>query len=172
MESEENKTSRIRTLAMYAQVSLLMVIGVYMLWAILGSFDAQFIMTRNPTLQHHFEALTKASASNEAVITGTLKLLAPFMHWFKLAMAASIIGFALLGYLLGRLVDDTSWAGALPIFDLLSGMNPAFIGDKELVMPLAVEYQMAVLFTQIIVIQAVAAWSAKRRFAKKKVASN
>lgn len=160
----EGETSPIvRRLAVYAQAGLLMVVGVYFVWAFVGGLDAQLAMSGNAELITRVNDITKSGLSGDKMVIQVLQVMAPHMHWFEIALVASLVSFPVLGYFLGRYVDDPNWAGILPVLDLLSGMNPAYIGDNRMVVPLEMGQQLAVLLTQIIAIQAVAVWANRRQ---------
>ena len=68
--------------AVYAQVGLVMLFGVYLLWAFMGGLDAQLILMRHPELATEYEALLKGKISGDELFMKTLMLIAPHMHWF------------------------------------------------------------------------------------------
>ncbi len=150
--------------AVYAQVGLVMLFGVYLLWAFMGGLDAQLILMRHPELATEYEALLKGKISGDELFMKTLMLIAPHMHWFYLAVASSLVAYPCLGWLLGRMLDcPPTWAGLLPILGLLSGFNPAFIGASDFIATLSLEESIAVLTVQIVCIQGAAAFTFERR---------
>lgn len=165
-EKDTSTMSFIRTAAIYIQVGLIMVVAVYLCWAMLGGCDAQFLVSTNAGLAKKVADLTNSGVSGEAMIIKMLTILAPHMHWFIMALGSSIICFPLLGLLLGRSLNQPNIAGLLPIFGLFSGLNPAMMTDNDLVLPMSLEKQMIVLFVQIICIHFFADFAARRRIAK------
>ncbi|NMA27452.1 MAG: hypothetical protein GX934_06785, partial [Burkholderiales bacterium] len=57
---------------------------------------------------------------------------------------------------LGRYAEDPSWAGILPLVDLLSGLNPIMLGQQDLIPVLPVHQQLGILLVQILCIHMVA----------------
>lgn len=166
MSAETGPSSTLRNLSVYAQVSLAMVAGVYLMWAFLGGVDAQIVMTADPVLKSRVEAVTLSAQGNEQWVVDVLKLVAPHMHWGALALGASLLTFPFLGWLLGRYAEDPSWAGILPLVDLVSGLNPIRLGDNDLIAPLPMEQQVGLLLLQILSIHLVAHWIHVRRLAR------
>ena len=148
---------------LYVQVSLLMVAGVYLLWALLGGVDSQVALAQNPELVAQVEAAVKAHQGSEQWVVEVLKVMAPRMHWAAVALGTSLVAFPLLGWLLGRYAEDPSWAGVLPLVDLLSGLNPVMIGQQDLIPLLTLPEQIGILLVQIVTIHLTAQWAWRRR---------
>ena len=163
--------STLGRLLIYAQVSLIMLFSVYLLWAFMGGIDAQYILYSNKDLADTYAGLIKANTSNEQLFIDILRLVAPKMHWFGLALVSSVVGFALLGWLLGRMLDCApDWAGILPILDVLSGLNPLRLNSGGLLSGFTWGEQLLLLGVQIICIQWVAAMVYERRRIDEKAA--
>lgn len=152
-----------RNLSLYTQVALVMVAGVYLLWAVLGGVDSQIVMLSDPALQAQVEAAAKAHQGSEQWVVEVLKVMGPRMHWPALALVTSLLAFPLLGWLLGRFADDPTWAGILPLVDLLSGLNPIMIGQNDIIPALTLQQQVGILLVQILTIHATAQWAWSRR---------
>jgi len=152
MSESPRPSSTLRNLSVYAQVSLAMVAGVYLLWAFIGGIDAQVAMLLNPGLQDQVEEAARVHQGSEEWLVEVLKIVAPRMHWPAVALVASLLAFPLLGWLLGRYAEDPSWAGILPMVDLLSGLNPIMLGQQDLIPVLPVHQQFGILLVQILCI--------------------
>lgn len=152
MNESPRPSSTLRNLSVYAQVSLAMVAGVYLLWAFIGGIDAQIAMLLDPSLQAQVEEAARAHQGSEEWVVEVLKIVAPRMHWPAVALVASLLAFPLLGWLLGRYAEDPSWAGILPMVDLLSGLNPIMLGQQDLIPVLPVHQQFGILLVQILCI--------------------
>ncbi len=166
MSADNGPTPTLRNLSVYAQVSLAMVAGVYLVWAFLGGLDAQIVMVADPALQARVQAAADASQGNEQWVVEVLKLVAPRMHWGGLALVTSLVTFPFLGWLLGRYAEDPSWAGILPLVDLVSGLNPIRLGGNDLIAPLPLDQQIGLLLLQILGIHLTARWVHVRRLAR------
>lgn len=152
-----------RNMMLYVQVSLLMVAGVYLLWALLGGVDSQVALALHPELAGQVEAAVKAHQGSEQWVVEVLKIMSPHMHWAAVALVTSLIAFPLLGWLLGRYAEDPSWAGVLPLVDLLSGLNPAMIGQQDLIPLLTLPEQVGILMVQIVTLHVTAQWAWRGR---------
>jgi len=166
MSSDTGPSSTLRNLSVYAQVSLAMVAGVYLVWAFLGGLDAQIVMVADPALQARVQAAADSTQGNDQWVVEVLKLVAPRMHWGTLALVASLVTFPLLGWLLGRYAEDPSWAGILPLVDLVSGLNPIRLGGNDLIAPLPLDQQVGLLLLQILGIHLTAHLAHARRLAR------
>ncbi len=166
MSDSPRPPSTLRNLSIYAQVSLAMVAGVYLLWAFVGGIDAQIAMLADPTLQAQVEEATRVHQGSEEWVLEVLRIVAPRMHWPAVALVTSLMAFPLLGWLLGRFADDPSWAGVLPMVDLLSGLNPVMLGHQELIPVLPLHQQVGILLLQILTIHLAAQWAHARRLSR------
>lgn len=154
-------------IVVYIQVGLLMIVSVYLLWALLGGVDAQIILYFDPKLSGEYLKIVNSGETGEQLWMTILNLIAPRMHWFYLSFAASVLVFPILGWMLGRMLDCwPSQAGILPIAGLLSGLNPVRIGGGDFFCSLSLGDQFFVLAVQIICIQTVAVWVYKRKAAR------
>lgn len=174
MSSEENrnrsKTSGfIGRLAAYAQVGLIMIFSVYLLWAFLGGIDAQYLVYMNKGLAAQYAKILSSGITGDQLFIDILNLIAPHMHWFYLALVSSVIAYPCLGWLLARLLDcEPKWAGILPILGLFSGLNPVRLGGDGLVAAFTMPEQAILLGVQIFCIHWTAAWVYERRQKKQK----
>jgi len=166
MSESPRPSSTLRNLSIYAQVSLAMVAGVYLLWAFIGGIDAQIAMLLDPSLQVQVDQAARAHQGSEEWVLEVLKIVAPRMHWPAVALVASLLAFPLLGWLLGRHAEDPSWAGVLPMVDLLSGLNPVMLGQQDLIPVLPVHQQVGILLIQILSIHLTAHWAFNRKKAQ------
>ncbi len=162
MSDELNKvkmpeqSSIIGRLARYAQIALLMVIIVYLVWAVGGGIDAQLVAGSHPEIASQLVLLEKQGFTEQNLLN-ILTMLNPHMHWFGLALFSSLVSFSMVGMMVGRWTDNPGWAGALPIIDLIAGFNPVLLGGApNLIGRLSLEQQIAVLLLQVIVVHSVA----------------
>ncbi len=178
MSDEQHKvempeqTSFIGRLARYAQISLLMVVIVYLIWAVGGGIDAQLVASEHPEIASQLVLLEKHGFTEQNLMS-ILTLLNPHMHWFGLALFSSLVSFTLVGIMVGRWTDNPSWAGALPIIDLVAGFNPVLLGGApNLIGRLTLGQQTAVLILQVVVVHNVAQAVFIKRLLKKKCQLN
>ena len=175
MSTEPNQntsktSSLIGRLAAYAQVGLIMVFSVYLLWAFLGGIDAQYLVCMNKGLAGQYAKILSSGTTGDQLFIDILNLIAPHMHWFYLALGSSVLAFPCLGWLLARLLDcEPKWAGILPILGLFSGLNPVRLGGDGLVASFSISEQALLLGIQIFCIHWTAAWFYERRQRKQKI---
>ena len=174
MSSEQKQngsrtSSLIGRLAAYAQVGLIMVFSVYLLWAFLGGIDAQYLVYMNKGLAAQYAKILTSGITGDQLFVDILTLIAPHMHWFYLALGSSVIAFPCLGWLLARLLDcEPKWAGILPILGLFSGLNPVRLGGDGFVTAFSISEQAVLLGIQIFCIHWTAALIYERRQKAKK----
>lgn len=174
MSSEQkqngNRTSSlIGRLAAYAQVGLIMIFSVYLLWAFLGGIDAQYLVYMNKGLAAQYAKILSSGTVGDQLFVDILTLIAPHMHWFYLALGSSVIAFPCLGWLLTRLLDcEPKWAGILPILGLFSGLNPVRLGGDGFVTAFSLSEQVVLLGIQIFCIHWTASLIYERRQRAKK----
>lgn len=166
MDPESQPSPVAHNIALYAQIGLVMLVGVYVVWVVLCGIDAQIAMMTDPHLLEEIKAATGIDFSDSSTVPSLnagadqfvtlLRIVSPKMHWFAVAVVTSVICFPPLGFLLGRSAQDPSWAGLLPVIGLASGMNPACISSPESGALFPLSYQLIVLVLQILLIQCVA----------------
>ncbi|MGM9998594.1 MAG: hypothetical protein ACI38Q_04275 [Candidatus Bruticola sp.] len=150
--------------ASYAQVGLIMVFSVYLLWAFLGGLDAQYLVYANKGLADKYAAILNSGTVGDQLFVDILTLIAPHMHWFYLALASSLLAFPCLGWILARLLDcEPKWAGLLPIFGVFSGLNPVRLGGDGFITAFTTSEQFIILGIQILCIHCSAAFVYERR---------
>ncbi|MGM9992121.1 MAG: hypothetical protein ACI376_04640 [Candidatus Bruticola sp.] len=174
MSTEPNKNKRsfsifIGRAASYAQVGLIMIFSVYLLWAFLGGLDAQYLVYVNKGLASRYAEILNSGTVGDQLFIEILTLIAPHMHWFYLAVASSLIAFPFLGWLLARMLDcEPKWAGLLPIFGVFSGLNPVRLGGDGIIAAFTTSEQFIILGLQILCIHFSAAFIYEKQLKKRK----
>lgn len=90
----------------------------------------------DPTFAQRYEQVRKlyepdnSSVATEADLQRWGEAMQPLfapVDWFRVALVASVLSFAVVGFMAGRLRLDPRWLCALPLATMLSGPNPAVL---------------------------------------------
>ena len=151
----EEKSAHIALqLSGYAKASLVMIFVVYLGWAFAGGVDAQLVTMNDPQLSQDLAKLSedilngRSDQSWQDAFSQTMYAIAPQMHWLADALISGILTCAFVGWLVGRWTDNPRWAGLMPVLYILSGLNPACLGDGVYVQRLSLEEQFLVVAGQ------------------------
>ncbi|MDO5296364.1 MAG: hypothetical protein Q4F00_07010 [bacterium] len=140
----------------YAKASLVMIFVVYLGWALAGGIDAHFVTMSDPQLNQEIAQLSedildgKSTQNWQDVFSQTMLSVAPRMHWLADAFISGVLTCAFVGWLVGKWTDNPRWAGLMPVLYILSGLNPACLGDGVYVQRLTLEEQFLVVAGQCI----------------------
>lgn len=148
-----------RDVILYVQVSIVMVFLFLLFWALCAGAANVLLMLWDPALQERFQAVATAHRDSAQFVPEMMKLLAPHIPWGAVALAASLLTFPLLGWILGRYAHDPSWAGILPLVDVASGFSPLLIVFPEAPQLIPLPEQIGILVVQIVTVQGTAWWA-------------
>ncbi len=170
---EERSEHLALQLSGYAKASLVMIFAVYLGWAFAGGIDAHFTAMSDPQLNQEITQLAENMLNGQSdqnwqdVFSQTMFRIAPQMHWLADALISGIITCAFVGWLVGRWTDNPRWAGLMPVMYILSGLNPACLGDGVYVYRLTLEEQFLVVAGQCIAAHLMAYRTYEKRMRKK-----
>ena len=104
-------------------------------WWGAAAYEVNEIAQSDPALTKRLEELQKKYSDpdfqqNETEVQRSLEAMTPILSkvdWFRVAVVTSVFDFCLLGFFAARWLNNTDWLGALPVFAVLSGQNPAIL---------------------------------------------
>lgn len=130
-DSELQKTAGVifwtRQIWRYALIALLSVFITYMTWAVCCGIDAQIAVVNDAQLASSMQNLSISALTTKEMLS-IMQQIQPQMHWFADAFISAVLAFSIVGWLVGRWCNYAGWAGAMPLFVLLVGLNPAYLG--------------------------------------------
>lgn len=152
-----------RNVYTYIALTMATVVGLTVTWGLLMGIQVQVLAAEDPALAALMEEAQRKQPTDMALVPKILAQAAPRMDWVMLAAATSLLVFPVVGWMAGRWAPDPTWAGCLPLLDLLAGVNPAHLSLEGLVPAMPMAWQVGLLVGQILLVQAVAAWASRGR---------
>ena len=120
----------VRLLVRYITCALIATGIVYMIWALVCGCDSQIAVSSHPELAKTLEEMQNAPLEPQNIVA-LLSQLQPYMHTFLDALLSSVLGFYLVGFMVGRWCSNASYAGIIPCCVLITGLNPAMLGGVQ-----------------------------------------
>lgn len=148
---------------LYAQVAVAMIPLVALFAGLCAGVDYLLVLLTDASLMEQVQKAAEAHRDTDRFVPEMMALLAPRMHWSLLVLAASLLTFPLLGWIVGRYAQNPGWAGILPLLDLASGFNPVLMGTPEVPQLVPVLEQVGILIVQIVAVHGTAYWVWGRR---------
>lgn len=145
-----------RTFFIYGVLWLTVIVMVKLSYLVLASWLFMEAQESLPNFRQQVESLQKTHATDrEAQAKALFEAMQPVIDredWVSIRLLLSLVVFAPVGFLAGRLSGDPRWAGGLPVLALIppDPSNPALLQDFPGVQAPELNLLIALLAVQLI----------------------